>query len=120
MNIEQFRDFCLSLHGTTERFPFDDTALVFEVGGRMFAMVALDRAEFVNLKCDPDRAVELRERYAGIRPGWHMNKRHWNSVYLDSDVPDGLICELVRHSRSCVIARLPKSVRELYEDNDSN
>ena len=115
MNIEQFRDFCLSLHGTQERFPFDDTTLVFEVNRKMFAMIALDYTEFANLKCDPDRAVELRESDPGIRPGWHMNKRHWNSVYLDSDVPDELIYELIRHSRSCVIAGLPKNIRHLYD-----
>jgi predicted DNA-binding protein (MmcQ/YjbR family) len=114
MNIEEFRYYCLGLPHVEESFPFDDSTLVFMVAGKMFSMIDIAKHEYINLKCDPDRSVELRERYDGVRPGYHMNKRHWNSVYLDSDVPDAMIKELIRHSYDCVVAKLPKKIRESY------
>ena len=119
MNVEELRECCLSVAGATESFPFDETTLVFKVMDKMFAYIGLDPKEgdfFVNMKCDPVRAVELRERYEGIRPGYHTSKLMWNSVYLDSDVPDALIKELVGHSVDEVIKKLPKIRQKEYRD----
>ena len=87
MNIENLRDYCLSLPFSEEKFPFDDETLVFCVGGKIFALVDLGNATRVNLKCEPEQAIMLREAYEGIIPGWHMNKKHWNTVFFDTDVP---------------------------------
>lgn len=115
MNVEDLRYYCLSLPQVEERMPFGDDTLCFCIAGKMFLLIALDYSDFVNMKCDPDRAVELRESYVGISPGWHMNKRHWNSVYFRSDVDDDLFLELVRHSYNCVIASLSKRLQSEYE-----
>lgn len=112
MNIEEFRAYCLNRKGVTESFPFDDKVLVFKVLGKMFALVDVDEFESFNAKCDPDRALQLREQYPGIQPGYHMNKQHWNTVSADGSVPDNLMKELVDHSYDLVFASLPKSVRE--------
>lgn len=112
MNIEEFRTYCLNRKGVTESFPFDDKVLVFKVLGKMFALVDVDEFESFNAKCDPDRALQLREQYPGIQPGYHMNKQHWNTVSADGSVPDDLMKELVDHSYDLVFASLPKSVRE--------
>ncbi|MDL2230722.1 MmcQ/YjbR family DNA-binding protein, partial [Alistipes sp. OttesenSCG-928-L06] len=110
MNIEELRECCLSVKGANECFPFDDTVLVFKVMEKMFAYIGLDcRGEElrVNLKCDPSRSEELRERYTGVAPGVHMPKGLlWNAVSLESDVPDELIRELVTHSVDEVIKKL--------------
>ncbi len=89
--------------------------LCFSVADKWFAFVHVDEFEFCNLKCPPEQAVELRDRYDGIRPGWHMNKRHWNSVYFHRDVPDGMVLELVRLAYDTVMATLPRSVRSSLE-----
>ncbi|GHE67947.1 MULTISPECIES: MmcQ/YjbR family DNA-binding protein [Roseivirga] len=112
MYLDEFRDYCLNKPGVTEGTPFGPDTLVFKVMGKMFAVTGLDTFEFVNLKCDPERSVELREQWAGIKPGWHMNKHHWNSVYVDGSVPDNLIKELTDHSYELVAASLPKKVRD--------
>lgn len=112
MNIEEFRAYCLNRKGVTESFPFDDKVLVFKVLGKMFALVDVDEFESFNAKCDPDRALQLREQYPGIQPGYHMNKQHWNTVSADGSVPDELMKELVDHSFDLVYASLPKSVKE--------
>lgn len=117
MNIEDFRELCLSVKGATECFPFDKTVLVFKVMDKMFAFISLEPKDgnfFTNLKCDPEKAIDLRERYNGIEAGYHMNKKMWNSVYLDSDVPDSLIRELVLHSVEEVIKKLPKIRQQEY------
>lgn len=117
MNIEYFRDFCLSIKGATESFPFDDTTLVFKVMGKMFAYIGLDPKDgefFANMKCDPERSIELRERYEGVQHGYHTNKAMWNSVYLQRDLPDELIKELIQHSVDEVIKRLPKIRQKEY------
>ena len=93
MHIETFREYCLSLHGTTEDFPFGKETLVFKVGGKIFALTHVDPFESVNLKCDPEKAVELRERYPAVQPGYHMNKKHWNTVIMDGSIPDTLLKE---------------------------
>ena len=97
--------------GVTRSFPFDDKTLVYKVGGKMFALFDVDNFEGVNLKCDPERAVELREQYFGIKPGYHMNKVHWNTVVPDSDVEAKLFWELLKHSYDLVAKSLPKKVK---------
>ncbi|MDX1666322.1 MAG: MmcQ/YjbR family DNA-binding protein [Saprospiraceae bacterium] len=113
MDVESFRLYCLSKKGVTESFPFDQQTLVFKVMGKMFALTGLDKPDFeVNLKCDPDRSVDLRARYADVRPGWHMNKLHWNTVAFEGDLDDELLRELVDHSYDLVVAGLKKADRE--------
>ncbi|MBC6997227.1 MmcQ/YjbR family DNA-binding protein [Cytophaga sp. FL35] len=112
MNIEAFRDYCLAKKGVTEELPFGPDALVFKVMGKMFALSALDRLPpQVNLKCDPDRAILLREEHDGsIIPGYHMNKVHWNTVMLN-EVPPQLITELIDHSYELVVSKLTKKLK---------
>lgn len=112
MNIEEFREFCISKPGVTEGFPFDDKVLVYKVMNKMFALTDVDAFGSVNLKCDPDRAEELRERYTGIKPGYHMNKKHWNSVMMDGSVGDQLVYELIDHSYELIVNSLPKKLQQ--------
>ena len=98
MNIEDARLFCLSMQGATEDFPFDETTLVFRIGGKIFAMMDLEKTEWFVLKCAPEYAIELRERYPEIAPAWHMNKKHWISVILNGTVPFELISALIDNS----------------------
>ena len=112
MHIEAFREYCLSLPGTTEEFPFGEETLVFKVGGKMYALTDVDLFESINLKCDPEKAVELRERYPAVQPGYHMNKKHWNTVLTDGSVPDLLLKEWIKESYHLVVEGLPKKVRE--------
>jgi predicted DNA-binding protein (MmcQ/YjbR family) len=106
MNLESYYEYCLSKKGVTEHFPFDKDALVFKVGGKMFALSSLSQWEkgepSVNLKCDPERAQELRAQYDDIKPGWHMNKTHWNTVAINKEIPDTLVKELIDHSYALV------------------
>lgn len=111
MDIESIREYCLSFPLATEDFPFDEDVLVFRVGGKIFAMLNLANTEWFVLKCDPDMALELRERYTEITPAWHMNKKHWNQINLYGALPPGLIHALVAHSYSLVAAKLPKAFR---------
>ena len=112
MNIQQFYEFCLSKKGVTEHFPFDEETLVFKVGGKMFCLTSLKEWEngtpSLNLKCDPDRAEELRSEYDAIIPGWHMSKKHWNTVSFNSDVSDKMMRELITHSYELVFNSLTK------------
>lgn len=96
----------------TESFPFDQQTLVFKVDGKMFALADIDEFSGINLKGDPERSIELRERFAGIRPGYHMNKKHWNTVAVSEDVGDNLIRELIDHSYSLVYNSLSKKRRD--------
>ncbi|MFL9845500.1 MmcQ/YjbR family DNA-binding protein [Flavobacterium rhizosphaerae] len=115
MTIQDYYDFCLSLKGITEHFPFDEDTLVFKVGNKMFALSSLAGWEqgtpSANLKCDPDRALELRGEYEGIKPGYHMNKQHWNTVKVNEDVPDKVIRELIKHSYDLIFASLTKKLQ---------
>jgi|SRR5690554_47782 len=113
MNIEDFRDYCLSKKGVTESFPFDEETLVFKVMGKMFALTGLDENPAkANLKCDPERAIELREEYPDlIYPGYHMNKKHWNTVAIESNLPHQLVVELIDHSYDLVVKGLTKKLR---------
>ena len=112
MNIETYRDYCILKPGVTEGFPFDEKVLVFKVQGKMFALTDVEEFEFINLKCDPDRAIELREGNPGISPGYHMNKHQWNSVSTDGAVSDPLILALIDHSYDLIVASLTKKLRE--------
>jgi len=108
MNIEFFRDYCLAKKGVTEHFPFDDVTLVFKVMNKMFALTDITLFESINLKCDPEKAVLLRENYSGITPGYHMSKVHWNTVSTDGSVPDNLLTELIDESYDLVVSKLTK------------
>ena len=117
MNIEQYRDYCLGKQAVTEHFPFDNDALVFKVLGKMFALASLKKWEngeaFINLKCDPEYAQELRAEYDSIKPGYHMHKQQWNSVYIHTgELSSKLITELIDHSYAMVVKGLPKELRE--------
>ena len=112
MNIEDYRDYCMSMPGVTEDFPFGPDTMVFKVMNKMFALTNVETYDFINLKCDPERAVTLREEYEGISPGWHMNKVHWNSVKTASDINDELMKELIQHSYELVASSLTKKLRE--------
>lgn len=111
MNIEEFRDYCINKKGVTESFPFDEDTLVFKVGGKMFALAGVEKFEYINLKCKPEQAIELREQFNGIKPGYHMSKAHWNSVYLQSDVTDKMIIELIDSSYELIFNSLSKKLR---------
>lgn len=112
MNVEAYRDYCLAKPGVTESFPFSESALVFKVMNKMFALVDIDLFDFTNLKCDPEKAIELREQFSSVQPGYHMNKKHWNSVYFEQDASDQQIFEWVNHSYDLVVASLPKKDQE--------
>jgi predicted DNA-binding protein (MmcQ/YjbR family) len=112
MTLDAFRSHCLRKPGFSEDLPFGPETLVFRVAGKIFALMDVDTFVSVNLKCDPERAVDLRERYPGITPGYHMNKKHWNTVLADGSVPDRLVLELADHSYDLVRASLPKKLRD--------
>ncbi|GLR20130.1 MmcQ/YjbR family DNA-binding protein [Portibacter lacus] len=110
MDIETFRFYCLSKKGITEETPFGPDTLVYKVMTKMFALTSLNEAEFrCNLKCDPDYALELRNEYSDIIPGWHMSKKHWNTVYCERELDDKLIKKLIDHSYELVVSKLTKS-----------
>ena len=117
MDIETFRDYCLAKKGVEETFPFDEVTLVFKVMTKMFALTSLNKETFeVNLKCDPERAMELREEYSEIRAGFHMNKKHWNTVEFEGSLSDALLCELVDHSYDLVVQKLKKADRDFLNN----
>ena len=116
MHIEQLREYCISKKGVTEHFPFDDVTLVFKVMNKMFLLTGLtsweNKEEKMNVKCNPDWAEELRGEYESINPGWHMNKKHWNTVNLNADVSDTFAFELIDHSYDLVVKSLTKKLKE--------
>lgn len=116
MNIEQVRELCLSLPGTTESFPFDETTLVFKVGGKMYALAALDAIPLrLNLKCEPERASQLRTDWPQeILPAYHMNKKHWNTVLCEGLLPQSLLRELLLDSYHLVVEGLPKKIKSNF------
>jgi predicted DNA-binding protein (MmcQ/YjbR family) len=112
MDAEQFRSYCMAKPGTSEDFPFGEENLCLRVGGKIFAIADLvDQPFRVNLKCDPDRAIELREQYEDIIPGYHMNKKHWNTVYFEGSIPVSVLRELIDHSYQLILDSLKKSDR---------
>lgn len=114
MNVEDLRDYCLLKPGTTEEFPFDNETLVFKIGGKIFLLIRLAPGNSFNVKCDPERAVMLREQYTEIVPGFHMNKKHWNTVYMDGNLKTDLLKELIDHSYELVLAGFSKNQREIF------
>lgn len=111
MSPETIRSYCLEKKGTSECMPFDEETLVFKVCGKMFALLSLDEPAGLNLKCNPERAIELREQYTAITPGYHMNKKMWNTVLLDGSLDSQLIFELIDHSYNEVVSKLPLKVK---------
>ncbi len=112
MQADMFREYCLGKPGATEETPFGPEHLVFKVGGKMFALLGYEEVPVTaNLKCDPDRALELRDRYEQVRPGYHMNKRHWNTVEIGGGLPDAEVRQMIDHSYALVVAGLPKATR---------
>ncbi|HAN19021.1 MAG: MmcQ-like protein [Bacteroidetes bacterium GWC2_33_15] len=115
MNIEEFREYCISKPGVTEEFPFDETTLVFKVEGKMFALTDLEDEFTINIKCDPEKAIELREQYPeSVLPGYHMSKKHWNTILIDGRIPDSYLYHWVNDSYNLVVSKLPKAVKEKY------
>ncbi|MDO4707520.1 MAG: MmcQ/YjbR family DNA-binding protein [Porphyromonadaceae bacterium] len=118
MDIEQVRQFYLTLPYVSESFPFDESTLVFKVGSKMFGYISLDHPEpYICLKCDPERAIDLREHYTAVEEAYHMNKTHWNGVFLDRDLSSDQVLDLVRHSYELVYGKLTRKERLLLEGN---
>ena len=112
MRFDLVRDYLLSKPSAVEDFPFGPEVMVFKVGGKMFATLAYEESPArMNLKCDPERAIELREQYAGVEPGYHMNKKHWNTIVLDGEIPRQEVFAMVDHSYALVAKSLPKAAR---------
>jgi len=112
MNIEEFREYCIAKPGVTEEFPFGETTLVFKVMGKVFALTNLEGDWTMNLKCDPTWAIELREMYPAIQPGYHMNKAMWNTVVMDGSLSRNFVLELVDHSYQLVVNKLPLKLQQ--------
>jgi predicted DNA-binding protein (MmcQ/YjbR family) len=108
VNIESLRNYCLSKKGVTEEFPFDENTLVFKVMGKMFALADVEEFEGINLKCEPEEAIQLREKYDAVQPGYHMSKKHWNTIIMDGSIPDKLIYKWIDDSYVLVVDKLSK------------
>ncbi|MDR1881801.1 MAG: MmcQ/YjbR family DNA-binding protein [Prevotella sp.] len=120
MNVEELHAYCLSIKETTDCFPFDDVSLVMKVMGKMYALIPLDNPELqITLKCDPEQAVELRERYACVEPAYHFNKKYWNTIYLNREMRDEEVKKWILHSVDEVVKKLPKRVRDAYYKHHS-
>ena len=116
MNVETLREYCLSKKGAKEDFPFGETTLVFKVMNKMFLLVSLNASPLqFNAKCDPDKAIELRELYDAVQPGYHMNKKHWNTIIIDGSIPQKLLKEMIDDSYELIVQSLPKKEREKLE-----
>jgi predicted DNA-binding protein (MmcQ/YjbR family) len=111
MNIEGFRAHCLAKKGVTEEFPFGEETMVMKVAGKMFAATDIDSFESINLKVDPERGAELREHFASVLPGYHMNKKHWITVLMDGSIPDRQVKQWIDDSYVLVVGGLPKTIR---------
>jgi predicted DNA-binding protein (MmcQ/YjbR family) len=122
MNIQQLYEYCLAKKGVTEHFPFDEDTLVFKVGGKIFCLTSLKKWEeenpSLNLKCNPERALELRAQFEAVQPGYHMSKIHWNTVAFNSDISDKMIIELINHSYELVFASLSKKIKQEIEKSE--
>ncbi|HXI00967.1 MAG TPA: MmcQ/YjbR family DNA-binding protein [Sphingobacteriaceae bacterium] len=112
MDIETLREYCIQKKGVTESFPFDQDTLVFKVGGKMFLLTGLSNPSGFNVKCDPERAIMLREEYDEITPGYHMSKVHWNTISMLGRLTNGQLQELIDHSYTLVYSKLPKKIKE--------
>jgi predicted DNA-binding protein (MmcQ/YjbR family) len=112
LNIEELREYCLQKPGTTEGLPFGEDTLVFKVGEKLFLLTSISLGTQFNVKCDPELAIELRERYTEVQPGYHMNKKMWNTVYMDGSLTRKQLLEMIDHSYEQVFSGLPKKVQE--------
>ena len=112
MNLEELRDYCLQKPGTTEGLPFGEDTLVFKVGGKMFLLTGIQDGNSFNAKCDPELAIELRERYTEVQPGYHMNKKMWNTIYMNGALPKKLLIGMIDHSYDLVFKGLPKKIQD--------
>jgi predicted DNA-binding protein (MmcQ/YjbR family) len=109
MNIENVRNYCINKEAVTESFPFDNETLVFKVKNKMFVLINLQGDLSINLKCNPEKAIELREQFSTVIPGYHMNKTHWNTILIDGSLPDQLIYDLIDHSYNLIVSKLTKN-----------
>ena len=116
MNIELVREYCLSKKGVTEELPFNEDSPVYKVMGKIFLIANLNPPFSINVKCDPEKAVELRERYEAVTPGYHMNKLHWNTVEIERTIKNSLIEEWIDHSYELIVSKLKKSERDKIWD----
>jgi len=112
MYIDEFREYCLAKKEVTEELPFDVNTLVFKVAGKIFAITDIDKFESINLKCEPEKAEDLRARYNAVQPGYHMHKKHWNTIINNSDVNDTLLKQWIDESYELVIQGLPKKIKQ--------
>jgi predicted DNA-binding protein (MmcQ/YjbR family) len=112
LNIEELRDHCLEKPGVTEGFPFGEDTLVFKVGGKIFLITGLEQGDRFNVKCDPELAIELRERYTEVIPGYHMNKKMWNTVFMDGTLTHKQLLDMIDHSYDLILKRLPKKTQD--------
>jgi predicted DNA-binding protein (MmcQ/YjbR family) len=112
LNIEEIRDYCLTKPGVTEDLPFGEDTLVFRVGDKLFLLTGISKGTQFNVKCDPELAIELRERHSEVQPGYHMNKKHWNTVHTDGNLTRKQLCEMIDHSYELVLKSLPKKIQE--------
>lgn len=116
MDIETLREYCISKKGVEECFPFNETTLVFKVGGKMFLLVDIESKPLsINLKCEPAKAIELRETYSCVKPGYHMNKQHWNTVLDDGSVSNKVLQSWIEHSYELVVSSLPKKLQVQFK-----
>jgi predicted DNA-binding protein (MmcQ/YjbR family) len=111
MNIESLREYCLSKKAVTESFPFGEDTLVFKVGEKIFLLAGLNNPDSFNVKCDPEKAIALREEFSEVIPGYHMNKKHWNTVYINGSLSTSQLQEMIDHSYDLVFKSLPKSIQ---------
>ncbi len=116
MNIEEFRNYCLAKKGTSDGFPFDKTTLVIKVMNKMFALTDIDDEFSINIKCEPENAVELREKYSAVKPGYHMNKALWNTILIDGSIPDKLLYKWIDDSYNLIVGKLTKKEKEILNN----
>lgn len=122
MTLDSFLDYCMAKPGVTQEYPFNGDCAWLKVAGKMFALVNVSEMKmgieevpsfyFANLKCDPEKAIELREEFEAIEPGWHMSKKHWNTIYFDRGIKDSMIRELIDHAYELVYNKLPEKVKK--------
>lgn len=116
MNVEEVRNYCISKKSVKESLPFDNFSLVFKVGDKIFAILSLDEVLSINLKCEPEKAIELRENYPSVLPGYHMNKLHWNTIMIDDTINDKNLCEWIDDSYDLIVKSFTKKQRLAFEN----
>lgn len=116
MNIEEIRNYCMSKKAVAETLPFDNNTLVYKVMNKMFLLTDLEGELSINIKCNPEKAIELREKYPSVKPGYHMNKTHWNTVEIDGSIPDNIIKKWIDDSYNLIIESLPKKTKQIFQN----